>query len=100
MATDIITQTDTEAVDAQPHGCYVGPGISICYGPRMVEVKNEKDGDDRWCFRCRKVREFRFIITSPIERSYYGPSANVQCGTCNASDGDLFPGRYRMWGED
>ena len=88
--------TETE----KPHGCHVSPGITICYGPRQVEVKNEKHGDDRWCFRCRKVREFRFIVTDSVEPSYYEPNVTIECGTCGLSDGDLFPGRYRMWGEE
>lgn len=81
----------------QPTGCHVGPGIAICYGPRMEVMTDEKDGDDRWCFRCRKVREFRFTVLRPVERSYYGPSPSVRCATCDLSDGDLFPGRYREW---
>lgn len=84
----------------QPTGCHTSPGLTICYGPRMVETSNEKHGDDRWCFRCRKVRDFRLVVKSPIERSYYGPSVDVECGSCGLSDGDLFPGRYRMWGDE
>lgn len=80
--------------------CETYGSLTISYGPRTERIKNEVDGDARWCFRCRKVREFRFTIDAPVEVSYYGPNASIRCGTCGLDDGDLFPGRYRVWEED
>jgi len=62
----------------------------------MEEVKRDNIGE-RWCFKCRKRRDFFFIVTAPIEPSYYGPNVDVQCGSCDTSDGDCFPGREREW---
>lgn len=74
-----------------------GDIIHINHGPSMVEVVNRRDGEPRWCFVCRKRTEFRYIVTAPSEPSYYGPNADIKCGRCNTSDGDLFPGNSREW---
>lgn len=71
-------------------------GLTICYGPPMKRIKDEPDGE-RWCFRCRKVREFRFTVDAPTEPSYYGAHPAVRCGHCGTVDGDCFPGRFREW---
>lgn len=70
----------------------------VCYEP-MEERKRESDGE-RWCFYCHKRREFLFIVTAPIGISYYGPNPSIRCSVCDTSDGDLFPGRERTWGDD
>lgn len=70
--------------------------LIICYGPPMKEVTREPSGE-RWCFTCRKRREFEFVVMAPAEPSYYGPSPSMECTTCKTSDGDLFPGREREW---
>lgn len=63
----------------------------------MKEVVRKPDGV-RWCFHCRKQREFLFIIKAPVEEfSYYGPSPSVWCSVCDSMDSDLFPGNYRQW---
>lgn len=63
----------------------------------MREVRRESEGV-RWCFGCRKRREFFFVVTEPVRRlSYYGPNPSIRCGTCDLVDGDLFPGRSREW---
>lgn len=72
--------------------------VHINRGPAMVEVVNRRDGETRWCFACRQQRDFRYIVMAPAEPDWYGPHADVKCGTCNTSDGDLFPGRQREWG--
>ena len=74
-----------------------GTVVHINHGPEMVEVVRRRDGEARWCFHCRKRRDFLYIVTAPAEPSYYGPTADVKCGTCNTSDGDLFPGHEREW---
>jgi hypothetical protein len=74
-----------------------GDLVHINYGPAMVEVVNRRDGEARWCFVCRKHRDFRYIVMAPAEPSYYGPHADVKCATCKTSDSDLFPGREREW---
>lgn len=75
----------------------IGPAI-VCGGP-MQKVRDEIDGDPRWCFRCRRIREFHLVVWSPVERSYYGPVPGIECSTCGLQDGDLFPGRFREWEE-
>lgn len=73
-----------------------GTIVHISRGPAMEEIIRESEGE-KWCFHCRKRREFFYIVTAPIEPSYYGPNPDVRCGHCNTSDGDLFPGGYREW---
>lgn len=73
-----------------------GQAVHISRGSAMEEVKRESLSI-RWCFACRTRQEFWFIVTAPIEPSYYGPNVDVKCGHCNTSDGDCFPGRYREW---
>lgn len=74
-----------------------GSVVHVNHGPTMEEIVNRVDGETRWCFVCRKHREFRYIVTAPAEPSYYGPNPDVRCGHCKSSDGDLFPGRFREW---
>jgi hypothetical protein len=63
----------------------------------MKEVARKPDGV-RWCFHCRKQREFEFIVHAPVEEfSYYGASPSVRCSVCGQIDGDLFPGGCREW---
>jgi hypothetical protein len=72
----------------------------ICH-ESMEEVIRKPDGVARWCFHCRKVRDFLYVVTRPTDRmSYYGPNPSVRCASCNTDDGDCFPGRYRIWEED
>jgi hypothetical protein len=72
------------------------PCIVIC-GEEMREVSREPDGEPRWCFRCRAIRGFVYVVIAPVGPSYYDPNAYVKCGTCDLTDGDLFPGRFREW---
>lgn len=72
----------------------VGNAI-ICREP-MEEIHRESVGE-RWCFCCRKQREFHYVIDAPIAMSYYGPNPYIQCSECRTMDGDLFPGRSREW---
>lgn len=74
-------------------------GVVICRPGPMERVVEEQDGEPRWCFRCRKVRTFLFVVDREIEPSYYDPNPSVICATCGLSDGDLFPGRIREWEE-
>lgn len=62
-------------------------------------VTRELDGEPRWCFRCRCVRPFEFVVSYPRSTSWYSPTASVRCSKCNMIDGDLFPGRSREWDE-
>lgn len=59
----------------------------------------QADGEPRWCFYCRKrvsfVRQI-FVPTDP--ESYYGPHGAIKCERGH-SDGDLFPGQWREWGD-
>lgn len=70
--------------------------VTICYSAEHREVKRESQGE-KWCFKCRKRREFWFTVTAPIEPDWYGPTCAIRCGHCNTQDGDLFPGREREW---
>lgn len=71
----------------------------ICYGPPMKVIRDEVDGDGRWCFRCRKRTEFRYIVRAPAEISYYGPNPSIECVDGHV-DGDMFPGDFREWIEE
>jgi len=72
--------------------------IHIFWTEPHEEVKREPDGE-RWCFQCRKRRVFEYVVSAPVEMSYYGPRCSIECSVCHLSDGDLFPGRFREWGE-
>jgi hypothetical protein len=73
--------------------------IHVLHTP-MEEVTREPNGEPRYCFRCRKVQPFAYVVSRPIDRmSYYGPSARIECAACHLVDGDMFPGRWREWGE-
>lgn len=71
---------------------------AIC-GEQLNEVVRRADGAERWCFRCRAIRRFEYVVLAPVEPSYYGPTPRIECATCHLIDGDLFPGRYREWSE-
>ena len=85
---------------------YNGTAVTITRGPQMEVTRDEKDGDERWCFKCRERREFRFIVRAPSVEDmmatggFYGPTASIECAKCGTDDGDCFPGRYRIWGDD
>jgi hypothetical protein len=77
------------------------PTLHILRTP-MEEVARRSEGE-RWCFRCRKRREFVYVVTRPIVRSlddtgsWYGPTHQIECTICRAVDGDCFPGTEREW---
>lgn len=73
--------------------------LTICRGPKMEVIHSESLGE-RWCFRCRKRREFFYRVSAPIEPSYYDPNPSIRCDTWGHIDGDLFPGRSREWEGD
>lgn len=73
-------------------------GAVVCR-EEMREVRREPNGEPRWCFMCRTVQPFVFVVTAPVGPSYYGPNPSIQCAACAANDGDLFPGREREWEE-
>lgn len=75
------------------------------------EIHRNQDGDERWCFVCRKRRVFEFVIKSPVwdqslpvdewpTDAWYGPHHQIECSHCHTVDGDLFPGRWRAWGDE
>jgi hypothetical protein len=72
----------------------------ICRPNKMERIVDRVDGDPRWCFKCRKKREFRYVVDREVGYSYYDPSPSVICGTCRTPDGDCFPGICRTWYED
>ena len=74
-------------------GCNI---VTVNHGPAMREVKRESEGE-KWCFHCRKRREFWYTVVAPIEPDWYGPVAAIRCGHCNTQDGDLLPGYEREW---
>lgn len=86
------------SVNTQADWCETSDTFAIC-GTNMREHSRQADGEPRWCFTCRKVRSFMFVVTVPDGMSYYGPNAGVECSTCQVVDADLFPGRYREWEE-
>jgi hypothetical protein len=76
--------------------CVSNGTLTVCYPGRQERIRHESRGE-RYCFRCRKSREFFYDIWVEIEPSYYATNPSIVCGTCNLTDGDLFPGRFREW---
>lgn len=73
--------------------------LHIHWTEPLEEVVREDIGE-RWCFRCRKRREFQYVVKAPVDiMSYYGPSPSITCGTCTTIDSDLFPGMQREWSD-
>lgn len=62
-------------------------------------VRRVPDGEERWCFLCRKRTTFTLTVHAPDPMSYYGPHAVVTCDLTNHADGDCFPGTWREWGD-
>lgn len=88
--------------------------VHILHTP-MKEVMRRQDGDERWCFVCRQRRLFERIVTAPVVEplkpgeedtyelpigAYYGPTTRIECRTCKTTDGDCFPGTYRVWEDE
>lgn len=85
----------------------------------MVETTRKPNGEPRWCFRCRSVQPFEFVVLTPEVSSwceldderepgedgrvywgtgaYYSPTRKIECATCHLEDGDCFPGTWREW---
>lgn len=75
--------------------------LHVNWGPGpAVDMKREGIGE-RWCFICRKRREYEFVVKrydcDPID-DYYGPWPAYECTHCH-KDGLLFPGYERVWEE-
>lgn len=49
------------------------------------------DGEQRWCFRCRKRRAFKRTMRA----SHYGLFVIIACENGHV-DGDCFPGTWRV----
>lgn len=60
----------------------------------MVELFRKPDGE-RYCFVCRKRREFEHVCLATAEPSYYEPNNQIECSVCHTVDGDCFPGTVR-----
>lgn len=73
--------------------------VHILWTEPQEEIRLNQLGE-RWCFGCRKRRQFEHVVTAPVEPSYYGPTHSVKCSGCGLVDGDLFPGREREWSEE
>lgn len=56
-----------------------------------------RDIGEKYCFVCRKRRDFAHIVMAPTGMSWYGPHDRIECTTCKTVDGDCFPGTYREW---
>ena len=70
--------------------------VHICRGPALIEVSRQSLGE-RWCFSCRKRREFLLTVRDSVEPSYYEPVTSVLCGVCGQVDGDCGFGTSREW---
>ena len=75
--------------------------VHILHTP-MQEIRRRPFGE-RWCFTCRKRRDFEIVVSAPIVTSiddtgaYYGPTTEIVCTHCRTTDGDCFPGTEREW---
>ena len=75
-----------------------GDGLIVTFaGPQRVYA--ERAVGERWCFVCRKRVDFTDRLTGDAEPSYYEPVWTRECPRGH-SDGDLFPGYERTWGDD
>jgi hypothetical protein len=54
----------------------------------------------RFCFVCRRYRDFDVIVSAPLGLTYYGPTTSVECLHCRTVDGDCFPGTERCWEDE
>lgn len=72
--------------------------VFVCR-PRAWEVFSRESLGERWCFRCRKRRDFELTVEGEPMPTWYAPMPMVKCKTCGLLDGDLFPGRFREWDE-
>lgn len=70
--------------------------VHICWTEPHQVISSDWDGE-RYCFVCRKRREFFRVVKAPVGLSYYGPHSEIVCAFCNAVDGDCFPGSEREW---
>lgn len=68
--------------------------VHVCWTEPMVEVFRNPIGV-KWCFVCRKRRQFEHVCDAPAELSWYGPVNRIECAVCRTRDGDCFPGRER-----
>jgi len=92
----------TEITAAEPGTIHI-----LWTGPH--EEVGRKQIGERWCFICRKRRQFEYVVLSPVLRedvpledqtgAYYGPIHHIECGTCHTVDGDCFPGTEREWSD-
>lgn len=76
--------------------CEAYGNVVICRPGAMERIVDKTDGE-RWCFKCREVREFRYTVDREIQPSYYGPNPAIRCGVCQVTDADLGFGRVREW---
>jgi hypothetical protein len=70
--------------------------VHICWTDEQYEVFRREYGE-RWCFRCRKRRDFVHVRTASVGMSWYGPIDRIECTSCRTIDGDCFPGVVREW---
>lgn len=67
-------------------------GLTVCMaGP--IRVLDTDDAGVRWCFRCRKRRQFTDTWTTD-DNPWYEPTMTRRCEHGH-TDGDLFPGWSR-----
>lgn len=71
--------------------------IHILWTDPLQEVVRQRNGKKRWCFTCRKRRDFEYVVQSPAVMSSYGPTPHIECSVCHTHDSDLFPGHIREW---
>jgi hypothetical protein len=74
-----------------------GSGLVVC-GPGEVKTLDTKPVGEKWCFVCRKRREFTDQCRVEAGITYYDPWWTRTCSEGHF-DGDLFPGYIREWGE-
>lgn len=79
------------------------PTLHVNWGPGPVVVYHRRPEGERYCFGCRKRVEFEFLAMrydcDPMD-DYYGPWGAIKCVPRGHLDGDMFPGRFRIWGEE
>jgi hypothetical protein len=77
--------------------CRPAAGGGVVCGPTKVIEVSRKEKGIHWCFVCRQRVPFFFVVRrDDVEEDYYGPWMSVEDEKGHIN-GDLFPGRERVW---
>jgi hypothetical protein len=84
--------------DLDTSRCLTDGNLTICLGPKMRVVKEERQ-EPIWCFGERRRVGGVHQLWSPVGMSYYDPHWSYTCDGCG-DDRRLGFGRVWMWDEE